>query len=182
MLNHMVFFVSRVVMNVMVHINIIELKVGPYLFHSPTVMISQMYNYTFQSVVTLYLSSMDSFRCTACSFPEYFNPKPSNNKVKLNVRLLCVHSPRVCMRGGIHNVPCFYQGIMCYSYCLWEYIHLLIYLCEYVLIVIFPLNIVFVYRFLCYHGYLYHDIFCSIYLVVKVKIFYIHAYISLFGV
>ena len=46
----------------------------------------------------------------------------------------------------------------------------------------FSLEILFVQKFLWYHGYPYHDIFCSIHIVVQVKIFYVHTHMSWFDV
>ena len=70
----------------------------------------------------------------------------------------------------------FYQSV------LKESIHSLSYPCEYVSIVRFSLEILFVHKFLWYHGYLYHDIFFPVHHVVQVKIFHIHGHISLFDV
>ena len=58
-----------------------------------------MYNFPSQSVVTLYLSFSDDFRCKACFPPKYFGPKSLTAKVKLIGRLLCVHNPWVLLEG-----------------------------------------------------------------------------------
>ena len=52
------------------------------------------------------------------------------------------------------------------------------YLCEDVYIVYLLLEVVFIYKLLWDHVYMYHYLFCSIHMIVQVKIFYIHAQVS----
>ena len=69
---------------------------------------------------------------------------------------------------------------MCYPYCLWGSMHPCSYPCEDVSIVSFALEVLFVHKLLCGDGYMYHDVFCSIHMVVQVKYFTsMHMYLDL---
>ena len=88
--------------------------------------------------------------------------------------------PGFLLRGGIHKVLVFYQGIMYYSSFLWESIHSLCYPYEYVPIVRFLLDIVFVKKScfimdICIN--IYSDL--SIWLLMKKYFTSIHIYLYL---
>ena len=188
-----ILFVSRVTVNTLVFLVFMlgecsSARTYPG-FESCTVPFSQshfidipMYNFPSKTGVTSYLYYSDAFRCMACSFPKQFIPKSSTSKVKLIVLLECVHSPGFSLRVDIHTVP----GVLLRYHVLFVlflgFYASLIYLCEYVPIVRFFLEIVFFHIILWYHGYLYHDILCSIHLVFQVKIFYVHVHVYLFNV
>ena len=91
MVNPVVFFVSRFVMNGVMHIHILIWISGPFLFCSTAVVLYQC---------TIFLPNM----WWICTFlpvlfsgvgrdftHEYFTPKSLNTKVKLIVKLTCVH-------------------------------------------------------------------------------------------
>ena len=120
-------YVSRVGKHVVLCVHILALKVGPLLFHSTTLVLSQC---------TTYLPSMwlpciffsASFRCNACSFTEFFTPKSSTTKVKFIGRLLCFHSSGVFLEGWYPlGSRCFSMVLMCYPSCLGGSVHSLCY-------------------------------------------------------
>ena len=71
-----------------------------------------MYNFPYQSVVTLYIYLSAAFRCKACYFPEYSRPKSSTTKVKFIGRLLCLHSLGFLLEGWYPYVSrCFTRSL-----------------------------------------------------------------------
>ena len=58
------------------------------------------------------------------------------------------------------------KGIMYDYYCLWESIHYFGYSRGYVSVVHLVLEIVFIYEFLCYHGYMDYYILFSIHAII----------------
>ena len=141
-----------------------------------------MYNFPSQFVVTLYLSYSAAFRCKKWHFTEYFTQNhqlPRWNGLA-DCRLNIV--PRFLTRGGIHKAP----GDLLRNHVLFILlvgVHVFPYLpvrrCTHCVII---LEVVFFHKFLWYHGNMYHDIFCSILLVVQVKMFYVYEHVSWFNV
>ena len=94
--------VSFVGKNVVLRIHILSLEVGPFIFHSPTILLSRCTT----SLPSLFLPCIffiAAFSCKAWYFPEYLTPKSSTTKVKFIGRLLCFHSMIFFLRGGIHT-------------------------------------------------------------------------------
>ena len=96
-----VVLISRVRKNVVLWVNILALKVGPFLFHSTTLVLSQCTNFL-PGLWLLCIFSSTDYRCTACSFSEYFTPKSSTTKVNLLVFCCISVVQGFCLRCGIH--------------------------------------------------------------------------------
>ena len=98
MVSPAVFLVSHVGKHVVLRLHILALKVGPFIFLSPTLVISQCTT-SLPSMWLPCIFSSAAFRCKSRYFPEYLKPKQSTTKVKFNGRLLFFHCPGFLIEG-----------------------------------------------------------------------------------
>ena len=103
-----VVYFSCVGNHVVLRVHNLTLKVGLFLFHSPTLVLSKFITSLSSLWLTCFFFS-PTFRCKAFSFPEYFTQKSSTIKVKFIVRLLCFHSPGFLLEG------CYPYGSRCFN-------------------------------------------------------------------
>ena len=102
MVSPAVVLIYRVGKHLVMRIHILALKFGPFLFHSPALVLSQCATFLPSMwLPCIFFSAVLS--CKASSFPKYLTPKLSNSKVKFIGRLLCFNSPFFFLRGGIHK-------------------------------------------------------------------------------
>ena len=170
MVNPVVFGISCVGMDVVLHINILSLIVVPCFFHSSTWVLPQctFYLHSMWLLYTYILVLLSGVG--KALFPNILSQNNWLPRWSWLDDLRVSTFPGFCLRRGIHKVTGVGLGHRVLSV---------------LLVGVHPrfiLEVLFVQKLLWDHWFMYQDVFWSIFLVIQAKIFCIHANVSLFDV
>ena len=117
-------------MDVMMHVYMLALIVGPRIFHSPTLVLPQC-TISLLSMWLLFIYLLAMLSGVGRAFSQIFIPKIINceGKIGCTTVLYTYYCSFTWLAVSI-RFQVLDQGIMDYSSCLWDSIHPLSYLCE----------------------------------------------------